>query len=295
MILDKLITKRRLERYDQKIKEYIAAQTGGGSKTIGWGVAKTGQVSLSSTTAVTVDISDLGFTSADEYEVYATMNDTATTAYTPKVFNKTATSFQIRKSGSGNNIACGYVVIGAGYGGGLTYRDMVIDGGMSDTSENAVQNKAVKQYVDNIASTLSFDAALNTESTNGVQNKAVAEAVNNLQYQINGLGEPFRVKQFKTNFDITLPVCTSDVGNTSIPNIDFAIDDTEGAEYQIVGMIAYEVFDAANSSGSRINCWPVCQFTMNTQKTLRIRMMCAGTAGKNAKSINAWVLLKHRE
>lgn len=126
-------------------------------------------------------------------------------------------------------------------------------------------------------------------------NKGYVDAeITNLQGQIDALGETFRVKQWMTNtLDVTIPVCTSDVGNTSIPKLVFTIDDTEGADYQIVGMISYEVFDAA-SGGNRINCWPVCQFTGNQQKELGVRFMCAGSTDKTAKRISAWVLLKHR-
>ena len=114
-----------------------------------------------------------------------------------------------------------------------------------------------------------------------------------LQTQIDAIGEPFRVKNWASSFDISIPYCTEDVSNTSIPKTEFSISGDEGDEYQIVGMIAYEVFDAA-SGGNRINCWPVCQFTGNGQKTLSVRWMCAGTSRKNAKRINSWVLLKRR-
>ena len=106
-------------------------------------------------------------------------------------------------------------------------------------------------------------------------------------------GEPFRVKNWSGTFDIQIPTCTTDVSNTQIPKMVFSISGEEGASYQIVGMIAYEVFDSA-SGGNRINCWPVCQFTGNSQKELSVRWMCGGTTAKNAKRINAWVLLKHR-
>lgn len=143
-----------------------------------------------------------------------------------------------------------------------------IDQAMSDTSENAVQNKVIKEYVDG--------------------------ADENLQAQIDALGEPFRVKQWASNtLNVQIPMCSSPISNTEIDKMVFRIDDVEGAEYQIVGMIAYEVFDAA-SGGNRINCWPVCQFTGNGQKELSVRWMCGGTLTKVAKRINAWVLLKHR-
>ena len=73
----------------------------------------------------------------------------------------------------------------------------------------------------------------------------------------------------------------------------YSIDNVEGADYQIVGMISYEVFDNT-SGGNRLNVWPVCQFTGNGQKELSVRWCCMGTTDKLAKRINGWVLLKHR-
>jgi hypothetical protein len=90
---------------------------------------------------------------------------------------------------------------------------------------------------------------------------------------------------------VSIPYCTEDIDNTSIPKMDFSISDEEGAAYQVVGMVAYEV---KGTDGKRINCWPVCQFTGNGQKTLSVRWMCGGTSRKTATAINAWVLLKHR-
>ena len=106
-------------------------------------------------------------------------------------------------------------------------------------------------------------------------------------------GEPFRVKNWAGLVEAVIPVCTEDIGNTAIPKMVFSISGQEGIDYQIVGMLAYEVFDAT-SGGNRINCWPVCQFTGNGQKELSVRWMCAGTVRKTAKRINAWVLLMHR-
>lgn len=114
----------------------------------------------------------------------------------------------------------------------------------------------------------------------------------NLQAQIDAVGEPFRVKQFSlSTLNATLPCITEDIANTSIPNIDLSITGEEGNNYQIAGMLAFEVFDTNNA---RINAFPACQFTMNTQKTLRVRFMCAGTQRKVATRISCWVLLKHR-
>lgn len=289
MANDKYLNYSELTRYDEKIKDFINSKAVTPS---GWGVAKTGTVALNSTAVQTVDISDLGFTSEEDYDVFATMSDTTTTAYSVKVYGKTATSFMIRKSGSGTAIPCAYVVIGKGYGGGTAYRDLVVDDVMSDTSNNPVENRVLKAYIDEHGGGGAIDTELDDTSENAVQNKAIATAVNDLQFQIDSLGEPFRVKQFSiSSLNVTLPCVTEDIANTSIPNIDLTIDDEEGADYQIAGMIAYEVFDSSNN---RINAFTTCQFTMNTQKTLRIRFMCAGTQRKTATRISCWVLLKHR-
>lgn len=119
----------------------------------------------------------------------------------------------------------------------------------------------------------------------------VSAQVSNLQAQIDALGEPFRVKQWGANLNIQIPTCTTDIDNTSIPKTTFTISGQEGIDFQILGMLAYEVFGA---DGKRINCWPVCQFTGNGQKELGVRWMCGGTVAKEATRISAWVLLKHR-
>ena len=105
-------------------------------------------------------------------------------------------------------------------------------------------------------------------------------------------GEPFRVKNWaNSSLNVSIPYCTEEVANTSIAKMTYSIDAEEGASYQMVGMIAYEVFDSSNQ---RINCWPVCQFTGNGQKELSVRWACMGSSRKTATKINAWVLLKHR-
>lgn len=111
---------------------------------------------------------------------------------------------------------------------------------------------------------------------------------------VDELKEMFRIKQWQDDtIDINIPSCTQDIANTSIPKMTYSITGQEGFDYQIVGMIAYEVFDSASGS-NRINCWPVCQFTGNGQKELSVRWMCAGPNSKNAKKVSAWILLKHR-
>lgn len=107
--------------------------------------------------------------------------------------------------------------------------------------------------------------------------------------------EPFRVKNWASSWSagVEIEPCTSDKTNSQLAKMVFSIDAVEWADYQIVGMISYEVFDNT-SGGNRLNVWPVCQFTWNWQKELSVRWVCAGTTVKTAKRINAWVLLKHR-
>lgn len=161
-----------------------------------------------------------------------------------------------------------------------TYQDYI--GGSGDAYTKAETDALLANVVGDL------DTLTTTDKTSAVG------AINELDAAVKGLGEPFRVKNWASNtLNVEIPYCTEDIGNGSIAKMIFSIDDVEGAEYQIVGMIAYEVFDAA-SGGNRINCWPVCQFTGNGQKELSVRWMCAGTTRKTAKRINAWVLLKHR-
>ena len=110
--------------------------------------------------------------------------------------------------------------------------------------------------------------------------------------------EAFMLKDFTQQINLTIPHCNQDIANTSIPNVDIDLDiiDPTGElnqKYAIAGLVKYEVYDAA-SGGNRINCWQVCSFSMNGQRTLRLRMMCAGSTGKTARRIAGALLLKHR-
>ena len=128
--------------------------------------------------------------------------------------------------------------------------------------------------------------ALTTDNTN-----SLVEAINEV-YEKSW--EPFRVKNWASNsLNVSIEPCTTDKSNWELAKMTFSIDNVEWADYQIVGMIAYEVFDAV-SGWNRLNVWPVCQFTWNWQKELSVRWVCAWSTTKTAKRINAWVLLKHR-
>lgn len=167
----------------------------------------------------------------------------------------------------------------------LDAQKVTVDSAMSDTSENAIQNKAAKTYVDTQVGDMT---ALNTSAKTDL-----VSAINELKFGVDAAGEPFRVKQWANSFNVEIPCCTEDITNGSIAKMVFKIEGQEATDYQIVGMIAYEVFDAA-TGGNRLNCWPVCQFTGQGQTELSVRWTCMGTTRKTARRINAWVLLKHR-
>lgn len=160
---------------------------------------------------------------------------------------------------------------------------------MADNYINSTGLAAIRDWIKN--------KLTDVEALTGNLTDLTTDDKSNLVNAINEVyeksGEPFRVKNWAGLVDAAIPYCTEDIGNTAIPKMTFSISGQEGIDYQIVGMIAYEVFDAA-SGGSRINCWPVCQFTGNGQKELSVRWMCGGTTRKTARRINAWVLLKHR-
>ena len=127
--------------------------------------------------------------------------------------------------------------------------------------------------------------------TTGAKSDLVS-AVNELKSGLDALGEPFRVKQWTAKaLNVEIPYCTEDLANTAIAKMTFKIEGQEATDFQVVGMIAYEV---VGSDGKRINCWPVCQFTGGGQTELSVRWACMGTTRKTAASISAWILLKHR-
>lgn len=105
--------------------------------------------------------------------------------------------------------------------------------------------------------------------------------------------DPFMLLDFNQTLSsaINIPSCQQDIANTSVPNVDIVISDDLGETWAIASLAKYEVF---NSSSARLNVWPVCMFSMNGQKTLRLRMMAAGPNSKTATRIAGAMLLKHR-
>ena len=285
-----------------------------------WGVAKTGSVNAT-TTGVSVSISNLNLSSINDYQVALSiegeLGSSNNRAYVHKVSN---TTFNIVSSSA--SITVYYTVVAKGFGsvpkGGSTGQvlakkssadgdvEWVTGGGgggtgnvdqtYDPTSVNAQSGKAVAEAVAGVQSNLDAtnDTIGDLTSLTTTTKTDIVSAINDVDFAVKNIGEPFRVVNWSSNtLNVTIVPCTSDAGNTSLEKMIFSIDNATGAEYQIVGMIAYEVFDAA-SGGNRVNCWPVCQFTGNGQKELSVRWMCGGTTNKVAKRINAWVLLKHR-
>ena len=136
------------------------------------------------------------------------------------------------------------------------------------------------------------DKFVNEDGVNAVK-IYIDEKDADLQSQIDALGEPFRLMDFSQTLNITIPSVTTDVSNTSIPNVDIVITGETADDFAIASLSKYEVYDAT-TGGNRINVMPICMFSMNGQKTLRVRMMCAGTSSKSAKRIQGAILLKHR-
>lgn len=138
---------------------------------------------------------------------------------------------------------------------------------------------------------------LNTLKDNGGEVSVTEYDDTNIQSRITELetkaSTEFVLKDFSIIFDtpIEVPSVTTNIENTAIQGIDVKISDEVGVEYAIVGVMKYEV---KNDAGKRLNCFPVCSFSMDGQKTLRLRMMCAGSNSVFANSINGAILLKRR-
>ena len=110
--------------------------------------------------------------------------------------------------------------------------------------------------------------------------------------------EAFMLKDFNQQINLTIPPVTQDIANTSIPNMDVDLNEIDptgelNTKYAIAGLVKYEIYDAT-SGGNRLNAFPVCSFSMNGQRTLRLRCMVGGPNSKTARRISGALLLKHR-
>lgn len=77
---------------------------------------------------------------------------------------------------------------------------VIIDTEMSSTSENAVQNKVIKEYVDKAVQNvnITLDSALSDTSTNAVQNKVVASAFEAVVEELEKKVDKVEGKQLST-------------------------------------------------------------------------------------------------
>ena len=192
-----------------------------------------------------------------------------------------------------------------------------MDTEMSDSSTNAVQNKVIKQYVDESLSDkpslvpeykqaiLSTDdrqlyLGLNIENSNlWVDFEDQDEGFNIecpsiafLNNAISSIPKETKVVQWaESGLNKTIPPCTNDVVNTNIPKFTYTLTGQDAIDYAIKGLISYEITDSSNS---RLNFMPVCQFTGQNQTELNLRGCVMGSNSKVADKIVAWVLLERR-
>lgn len=90
--------------------------------------------------------------------------------------------------------------------------------------------------------------------------------------------------------NINIPSIAADVTNTSLPSIDIEISDALSETWAVASLAKYEVYNGS----TRINVTPVCVFSMNGQKTLRVRMMATGPNAQTATKITGAILLTKR-
>lgn len=134
----------------------------------------------------------------------------------------------------------------------------------------------------------------NDEIVTFSSDKKLEYEISEIDRKLERLEENFLVKQYSmSGLSVTIPAVTTDPLNTDIPKFVFKITGQEAIDYQVIGMLAYEVFDA-NSGGNRLNFIPVCQFTGGGQTELSVRGCVMGTTSKVAKRISCWILLKLR-
>ena len=177
--------------------------------------------------------------------------------------------------------------------------ELPVDQAYDGTSVNAQSGVAVAQAVSTKADLV--PNAVNGEvlitDASGQPQSSGTDLVTLLN-DVEAGKEAFMLKDFNQQINITIPSVTQDVANTSIPNMDIDLDviDPTGdlnTKYAIAGIVKYEIYDAT-SGGNRLNAFPVCSFSMNGQRTLRLRCMVGGPSSKTARRVQGALLLKHR-
>ena len=161
--------------------------------------------------------------------------------------------------------------------------------------KSGVRTVGTGNYMDKVSSPTANDILIDDGNGQAIDS---GTDLNQLLLDVEAGKEAFILKDFGQQIDITIPSCLNDIANTSIPNVDIdlnTIDPTGelNSKYAIASLMKYEVYDNT-SGGNRLNAFQVCSFSMNTQRTLRLRMMVAGPNAKSAKRISGALLLKHR-
>ena len=160
---------------------------------------------------------------------------------------------------------------------------------------DGVRTTGSGNYMDKVSNPTADDILVTDANGQAVDSGA---DINVLLADVEAAKEAFMLKDFNQQINLTIPAVTNDVANTSIPNMDVDLDviDPTGelnTKYAIAGLVKYEIYDAA-SGGNRLNAFPVCSFSMNGQRVLRLRCMVGGPNNKTARRISGALLLKHR-
>lgn len=166
---------------------------------------------------------------------------------------------------------------------------------MADKYINPIGLGAIKAWIESklgIKQNLVENPVSNEILISNGDGQAVSSGLDldNLLFDVDAGKNAFKLYDFTQNVSATLPSITSDVANTSIPNVDISISDEMGETWAIASLAKYEV----HNGSTRLNAVPVCMFSMNTQKTLRVRMMVAGSSSKTMTKISGAIILKHR-
>ena len=113
-----------------------------------------------------------------------------------------------------------------------------------------------------------------------------------LQQQIDAVNETFRLYDFGQSVSGTLTPVTSNaaISGTSTGRIDIDIGAALAADWAIVGIVKWEIFNGT----TRVDSFPMYQFSMEQQRKLRVGYRTSGTENKAFTKIQGALLLKHR-
>lgn len=113
-----------------------------------------------------------------------------------------------------------------------------------------------------------------------------------LQSQIDALDESFRLYDFQQSVSGTLLPVTSDtaISGTSTGRIDLDIGAEMAEKWAIASLCKWEIFNGS----TRIDAIPMYQFSMETQRKLRVGFRTSGSSSKSFTRLQGALLLKRR-